>query len=201
MRLAAIALAAALSLAANAKGILPSMVQRHGLTNAQIDYILERTPDAELRLTRQDWRAIRFEVCRYRNVTNWVAKVMGQDDFAAMLLSAQEATNTLSAALARIRAKYAQNTNVLARLGAAYDELDGQYATATGLVASVRAKLQTSTAELEEDAKELEEEIADLDEKIEDSKYLLLRTWLKTQRSAKATRLELLRKRIDALGD
>lgn len=201
MRFAVVALAAALSLAAGAKGILPSMVQRHGLTNAQIDYIFEKTPNAELRLTRQDWHAIRFEVCRYRNVTNWVAKVMGQDDFAAMLLSAQEATNTLSTALKRLGSKYAQGTNALARLNAAYDELDGKYATATGLVASVRARLQASATELEEDAKELEEEISDLDAKIADSKYLLLRTWLKTQRSAKATRLELLRKRIDALED
>ena len=65
------------SLLASAKGILPCMVYRRGLTNEQIDQILAAHPDAQLRMTAQDWRGMKYQLYRFGNMTNYVEQIGG----------------------------------------------------------------------------------------------------------------------------
>ena len=133
---AILVLAFAAALAAHAKGLLPCMVYRHGLTNEQIDDILTRHPDAQLRITAQDWRAMRYQLHRFGNMTNYVEQIGGSNDCARLLLSLDDrvtelrtATNRLenaasmsANALSRMEADYASSTNSYAILKARYDE-------------------------------------------------------------------------------
>jgi len=66
--------------------VLPCMVYRYGLTNEQIDDILTRHPDAELRITAQDWRGIRYELSRFQCMTNYVNLIGSTQDCARVLL-------------------------------------------------------------------------------------------------------------------
>ena len=85
------------------------MVYRRGLTNEQIDRILETHPDAQLRITAQDWRAMKYQLCRFDCMTNYVELIGGSNDCARVLLTLhdraeglEKATNALSKAAARI---------------------------------------------------------------------------------------------------
>ena len=75
-----------MALTALARGILPCMVNRYGLTNEQIDDILTRHPDAQLRITAQDWRAMRYQLHRFGNMTNYVEQIGNSNDCAKVLL-------------------------------------------------------------------------------------------------------------------
>ena len=98
-----------IALTASAKGLLPCMVYRHGLTNEQIDDILARRPDAQLRLTAQDWRAMRYQLHRFDCMTNYVAQIGRTNDAARVLLELHDRAETLAttnAALVKV-ANYA----------------------------------------------------------------------------------------------
>ena len=69
MKWANLILALAISSTGIAGGILPCMVKRRGLTNEQIDGILARHPDAQLRISAQDWRGMRYQLARFHNDT------------------------------------------------------------------------------------------------------------------------------------
>jgi ATP-dependent Lon protease len=84
------------SFVAYGKGILPCMVYRHGLTNEQIDDILTRHPDAQLRITAQDWRAMRYQLHRFGNMTNYVEQIGGTNDTARVLLELHDRAETLA---------------------------------------------------------------------------------------------------------
>ena len=75
--LAVLAVNVTVAMVASAKGLLPSMVYRRGLTNEQIDRILSVHPDAQLRMTAQDWRAMRYQLCRFDCMTNYVEMIGG----------------------------------------------------------------------------------------------------------------------------
>ena len=97
------------AMAASAKGLLPSMVYRRGLTNEQIDQILAAHPDAQLRMTAQDWRAMRYQLFRFDCMTNYVELIGGTNDAARVLLELhdrneglEKATNALAKAVARV---------------------------------------------------------------------------------------------------
>lgn len=72
------------------KALLPSQYKRRGLTNEQIDYIMTKRPNEQLLMTAQDWRAMRFELCRYHNVTNWADELNDKAGFSAHLLNVEE---------------------------------------------------------------------------------------------------------------
>ena len=86
LRIVTLCLVAAGALVVSGKGVLPCMVYRYGLTNEQIDDILTRHPDAELRITAQDWRGIRYELSRFQCMTNYVNLIGSTQDCARVLL-------------------------------------------------------------------------------------------------------------------
>ena len=97
------------AMVASAKGLLPGMVYRRGLTNEQIDGILEKHPDAQLRITAQDWRGLRYQLYRFHNMTNYVEQIGGSNDCARILLRLHDATETLTASnamLARVAGEW-----------------------------------------------------------------------------------------------
>ena len=97
MKRALFTIAVLAALAASARGLLPSMVYRRGLTNEQIDGILEKHPDAELRITKQDWRGMRYQLFRFHNMTNYVELIGGSNDCARILLQLHDTAETLTA--------------------------------------------------------------------------------------------------------
>lgn len=159
-RMLFILLAASAIGAASAKGLLPCMVYRRGLTNEQIDFILERHPDAQLRMTAQDWRAMRYQLCRFDCMTNYVELIGGMNDAARVLLSLHDraetlerATNALAKVAARIEAErdtaaerareyadaYAETTNRLALLSLDFAAATNRTTIAEAKVARMEA--------------------------------------------------------------
>ena len=84
------------SLAAAAKGMLPWMVHRRGVTNEQIEKILEKHPNATLRITAQDWRGMCYQLTRFENMTNYVEQIGSTQDCARVLLRLHDAKEELS---------------------------------------------------------------------------------------------------------
>ena len=95
--MAALAANIAIAVVAEAKGLLPGMVYRRGLTNEQIDGILEKYPEAQLRITKQDWRGMRYQLFRFHNMTNYVELIGGSNDCARILLQLHDTAETLTA--------------------------------------------------------------------------------------------------------
>ena len=153
-----------MALTALARGILPCMVNRYGLTNEQIDDILTRHPDAQLRITAQDWRAMRYQLHRFGNMTNYVEQIGGSNDCARLLLLLDDritelkaATNSLcraarkyESALSSMERRYATATNAIAQVTAQLSEREAfwsaQYATATNATASAEARAARADA-------------------------------------------------------
>lgn len=88
---------------AAAKGILPCQVYRHGLTNEQIDGILATHPDAQLRITAQDWRGMRYQLTRFHNMTNYVEQIGGSNDCAKVLLHLHDVGEELKGSNSTLR--------------------------------------------------------------------------------------------------
>lgn len=86
-----------------AKGLLPCMVNRRGLTNEQIDGILAKHPDAELRITAQDWRGMRYQLVRFGNMTNYVEQIGNSNDCAKVLLRLHDVGEELSRSNSTLR--------------------------------------------------------------------------------------------------
>lgn len=138
MRKFILAVAALLCGMAFAKGVLPSQVYRRGLTNEQIDFIMERRPDTELRLTQKDWQGMRFELCRYHNITNWCDIVNDKAGFAAMLAEAQDKTNSLAKAVHSL-------SNQLAVADAGYANLYASWQESTNRIAALSVDYAAAT--------------------------------------------------------
>ena len=138
MRKAIFTLAALAAFAAGANGLLPSMVYRYGLTNEQIDGILAKHPDAQLRLTAQDWRAMKYQLCRFDCMTNYVAMIGGTNDAARVLLDLHdraEGLASVSNALAKAVARIGHERDEAAERANEYAEA---YASATNSIAALR---------------------------------------------------------------
>lgn len=89
-----------------AKGILPCMVYRHGLTNEQMDDLLARHPNGTIRVTAQDWRAMRYQLHRFDCMTNYVHLIGSTQDCERVLLYLHDKAAELTSAtnsFARIR--------------------------------------------------------------------------------------------------
>jgi hypothetical protein len=91
-----------------AGGILPCQVYRRGLTNEQIDGILARHPDAQLRITAQDWRGMRYQLTRFQNMTNYVEEIGNSNDCARVLLRLHDTAEDLSRTNSTLRASLSQ---------------------------------------------------------------------------------------------
>lgn len=105
-RLTLCAICLAVAVAASAKGILPCMVYRHGLTNEQMDDLLARHPNGTVRVTAQDWRAMRYQLHRFDCMTNYVHLIGSTQDCERVLLYLHDKAVELTSAtnsFARIR--------------------------------------------------------------------------------------------------
>lgn len=145
--LAVLAANVTVAMVASAKGLLPSMVYRRGLTNEQIDRILSVHPDAQLRMTAQDWRAMRYQLCRFDCMTNYVEMIGGSNDCARILLQLHDDATTAWS-------RYANTSNALAKtliqLDAATEranEYAEAYASAEVSYADATNRLQTAMAD------------------------------------------------------
>ena len=106
--LAVLAADVLIALTASAKGLLPCQVYRRGLTNEQIDKILAVHPDAQLRMTAQDWRAMRYQLFRFDCMTNYVELIGSTQDCARVLLRLHDTAQTLTSSNAVLRTAAAE---------------------------------------------------------------------------------------------
>jgi len=131
MRRAAFILCVLLASAASAKGVLPCMVYRHGLTNEQLENIFERHPAAELRLTAQDWRGMQYQLHRFANMTNYVQQIGSTQDCARVLLRLHDTAETLTASNAVLRTAAVQWQQAAGEWQQTADAWRTEYAVAT----------------------------------------------------------------------
>ena len=133
------------AMVASAKGLLQCMVYRRGLTNEQIDFILERHPDAQLRMTAHDWRSMRYQLCRFDCMTNYVELIGGSNDCARILLQLHDDATTAWS-------RYSTASNMLVRTQRSLDdatelaqEYADAYANATNNLRSVMADYMSAS--------------------------------------------------------
>ena len=138
-RLLCVLLAVSAIGAASAKGLLPCMVYRRGLTNEQIDQIFAAHPDAQLRMTTQDWRAMKYQLFRFDCMTNYVEMIGNSNDCARVLLRLHDDATTAWS-------RYATASNMLIRTQRSLDDATERaqayadaYTDATNRAASIIA--------------------------------------------------------------
>ena len=123
MRWTGFLFAVALSSTILAKGILPCMVYRHGLTNEQMDELLSVHPGGTVRMTAQEWRAMRYQLHRFDCMTNYVEQIGGSNDVARVLLSLHDKAAELAAetnAFSRIRRALERERDIAAERAQEY---------------------------------------------------------------------------------
>lgn len=195
-----------LASAAGAAGLLPSQVRRYGLTNEQIGDILRKHPDAELRITAQDWRRMQYELHRFANMTNYVEEVGDSNGCARLLLRLTDDRETLTASNSVLRTLavrwrqdadrwYADSTNAWAQWHAVTNRLSLAEAAALARQRIIDAELDGLYA----DRDELTADIDDYEDKVADVKYLLLRPWFQTKLTAARIKLAAIEVRIQRL--
>lgn len=124
---------------ASAKGILPCMVYRHGLTNEQIDDLLARHPNGTLQITAQDWRAMRYQLHRFDCMTNYVELIGGTNDCARVLLELHDAAETWKTRHAAVSNLYARAERGLSVATERAQEYAAAYTSATNSLAVATA--------------------------------------------------------------
>ena len=162
MRWTNLLFAVAFSSTVLAKGILPCMVYRHGLTNEQMDDLLARHPNGTLQITAQDWRAMRYQLHRFDCMTNYVNLIGSTQDCARVLLDLHDRTETLVKAtnsFARVRRELEAQRNVAAERANEYAEaytsatnsyfaVLGEYTAATNRASALSAAYVSATNSL-----------------------------------------------------
>ena len=133
------------SLCASAGGLLPTMVQRRGITNEQIDFILAKHPDAELRLTARDWRGMRYQLFRFHNMTNYVEQIGGSNDCAKVLLRLHDTIEEATATNALLRATSRTLETRLEQATERAQEYADAYTASTNRIASLFADFTSAT--------------------------------------------------------
>ena len=128
-----------------ARGILPSMVYRRGLTNEQIDQILARHPDAQLRITAQDWRGMQYQLHRFGNMTNYVEQIGNSNDCAKVLLRLHDTIEEATATNAFLRAMGRTLETRLEQATERAQEYADAYTASTNRIASLFADLTSAT--------------------------------------------------------
>ena len=134
-----------IALTASAKGLLPSMVYRRGLTNEQIDQILAAHPDAQLRMTAQDWRAMRYQLFRFDCMTNYVELIGGTNDAARVLLELHDAAETWKTRHAAVSNLYARTERELSVAAERAQEYAEAYAATTNRLAALSLDFMAAT--------------------------------------------------------
>ena len=128
-----------------AKGILPCQVMRRGLTNEQIDFILQRHPDAELRVSAQDWRGMKYQLKRFENMTNYVEQVGGSNDCARLILNLTDDAERLSASNGFLRIAFRDAERRVKTWAEAYDSATNAFNSATNYIAELQVGYSAAT--------------------------------------------------------
>lgn len=128
-----------------AKGILPCQVMRRGLTNEQIDFILQKHPDAELRVSAQDWRGMKYQLKRFENMTNYVEQVGGSNDCARLILNLTDDSERLSTSNGFLRIAVRDAERRVKTWAEAYDSATNAFNTATNYIADLQVDLTAAT--------------------------------------------------------
>ena len=143
---ATLAVGLLIAVAASAKGLLPSQVYRFGLTNAQIDDVLARHLQAELRLTAQDWRAMRYQLHRFDMMTNYVHIIGSTQDCERVLLALHDTAKSLTSTNASLRAIARHLQSQLDTATDRANEYAAAYASATNSLAVAIAEKTSAEA-------------------------------------------------------
>lgn len=128
-----------------AKGILPCQVMRRGLTNEQIDFILQRHPDAELRVSAQDWRGMKYQLKRFENMTNYVEQVGGSNDCARLILNLTDDSERLSTSNGFLRIAVRDAERRVKNWAEAYDSATNAFNSATNYIAELQVGYSAAT--------------------------------------------------------
>lgn len=128
-----------------AKGILPCQVMRRGLTNEQIDFILQKHPDAELRVSAQDWRGMKYQLKRFENMTNYVEQVGGSNDCARLILNLTDDAERLSASNGFLRIAFRDAERRVKTWAEAYDSATNAFNSATNYIAELQVGYISAT--------------------------------------------------------
>ena len=157
MRWTNLLFAVAFSSTVLAKGILPCMVYRHGLTNEQMDDLLARHPNGTLQITAQDWRAMRYQLHRFDCMTNYVNLIGSTQDCARVLLDLHDRTETLVKAtnsFARVRRELEAQRDTAAERAREYADAytDATNRLAVSLADYMSASNRAARAEARHDA-------------------------------------------------
>lgn len=128
-----------------AKGILPCQVMRRGLTNEQIDFILQKHPDAELRVSAHDWRGMKYQLKRFENMTNYVEQVGGSNDCARLILNLTDDSERLSTSNGFLRIAVRDAERRVKTWSEAYDSATNAFNTATNYIADLQVDLTAAT--------------------------------------------------------
>ena len=133
------------ALVASAKGLLPCMVYRHGLTNEQLDSLFEKQPSATLRITANEWRAMRYQLHRFDCMTNYVQMIGSTQDCARVLLSLHDTIEIKTAANAALRKELMRATNMIDLAASRLVEWQSAYANATNSLANATADYMSAS--------------------------------------------------------
>lgn len=128
-----------------AKGILPCQVMRRGLTNEQMDFILQRHPDAELRVSAQDWRGMKYQLKRFENMTNYVEQVGGSNDCARLILNLTDDAERLSTSNGFLRIAFRDAERRVKTWAEAYDSATNAFNSATNYIAELQVGYSAAT--------------------------------------------------------
>lgn len=147
LQIVTLCLVAASVIVASGKGVLPCMVYRYGLTNEQIDDILTQHPDAQLRITAQDWRGIRYELSRFQCMTNYVNLIGSTQDCARVLLQLHDTAESWRSRHGAISNLYAKASRELDVATERANEYATAYASATNAYADLDAQYRQSVGD------------------------------------------------------
>ena len=128
-----------------AKGLLPCQVMRRGLTNEQIDFILQKHPDAELRVSAQDWRGMKYQLKRFENMTNYVEQVGGSNDCARLILNLTDDAERLSTSNGFLRIAFRDAERRVKTWAEAYDSATNAFNSATNYIAELQVGYISAT--------------------------------------------------------
>ncbi len=139
---------------AAAKGMLPWMVHRRGVTNEQIEKILEKHPNAVLRITAQDWRGVCYQLTRFENMTNYVEQIGSTQDCARVLLRLNDAKEELSRTNSALRIEVKQAAKAVEEWKETADEWKA-YAETNAAAAQVTKDLRKAVKRAEKNVSKI----------------------------------------------
>ena len=125
-----------------ARGVPEEIVTRRGLTAEQYDALFAKYPEATVRISAAEWRAMRYQLFRFANMTNWIDRAYTTNGLSRLMLDLQDG---------REKAEAAERIAEAARTAAERmkERAEKMYAVATNdtAIAETRAAIAEARAE------------------------------------------------------